>query len=77
MKIVTQNGASSYTMSYTSFGSASSFTIGVYQSAAETCRLFGTTLAACTATVAIGVGGISKSTTDTYMITQEALLSYG
>ena len=66
-------------MLYTSYGALTSTNTlsGLSQSAAETCHLFGTTLAACTLTAAVMMGSLSVDSTSTYVLTQEALLSYG
>lgn len=67
-------------MHYTSYGDAGasfSFTAPLSQSAAEICQLYGTTLAYCTLTGLVAIGSNAISSTSTYAITQEALLSYG
>lgn len=64
-------------MHYSSYGSAASFSDPISQSAGETCRLYGTTVAYCTLTALVAVGSNAISSTSSYAITQQALLSYG
>lgn len=65
-------------MSFVSSGAATASISGdFFANVYETCRLYSTTAAYCTAMAGIVIGSIQTTTTSTFVITQEAFLSYG